>query len=90
MAEAGEFQRQVEIAVRALPPLLEEAFLLVVMEELPYPEAAAVLGLTVPALRMRVSRARQQLRNTLEPWLDAPSREAELPGNRASTRKGEL
>lgn len=49
-----------------LSPLLREAFVLRHVEELSYEEMAEVTGDGVSALKMRVARARQELRNRLE------------------------
>lgn len=53
-------------AVDRLPHRLREALLLIAAGELSVAEAAAVLDISQSALKMRVSRARQQLRAKLE------------------------
>lgn len=52
-------------ALDALPPLLREAFLLRHREELEYEEIAERTGAKVSAVKMRVMRAREQLRAAL-------------------------
>ncbi len=57
--------RDVRAALMALPDAHREAFLLKHVEELSYAEMAAVTGDRVPALKMRVKRAREQLQRLL-------------------------
>ena len=47
------------------------AFLLVRRAGLEYREAAAVIGISVPAFKMRVSRALERLTASLQPFLEA-------------------
>jgi RNA polymerase sigma-70 factor (ECF subfamily) len=54
-----------EWALVRVSPMLREAFLLRHVEELSYEEMVTVTGATVPALKMRVSRAREELRRLL-------------------------
>jgi|YNPNPStandDraft_1061719.scaffolds.fasta_scaffold46351_2 RNA polymerase sigma-70 factor (ECF subfamily) len=68
--EQRELQRQIETAIASLPSPLKTAFILVVMEGMAYRDAAEVLHLSVEALRMRVSRARQILREQLKRYLE--------------------
>jgi len=63
-------QRQVlrdtiERALGQLAPMLREAFLLKFVEELSYEEMATMTGASIPALKMRVSRGRSELRRLL-------------------------
>jgi RNA polymerase sigma-70 factor (ECF subfamily) len=53
-------------AVERLPAEQREAFLLKHVEELEYDEIAELTGASVPALKMRVKRACERLRNLLE------------------------
>lgn len=69
-AVLGEMTEQVVTAVDLLPDSLRAAFILVVMEDFTYREAADALTVSVEAVRMRVSRARRELRTTLKPYLD--------------------
>ena len=58
---ANEVQR----ALDALDPIIREPFILQYVEELSYPEIAALTGANVPALEMRVDRACARLRELL-------------------------
>ena len=58
-------------AIEALDAPLREAFLLKHVEELSYDEMRAVTGASVPALKMRVKRACDRLRNALRHPTDA-------------------
>ena len=51
-----------EQALGRLSPALREVILLVCVEEMPYAEAAAVLGVPVGTVMSRLSRAREHLR----------------------------
>jgi RNA polymerase sigma-70 factor (ECF subfamily) len=62
-AELGELVRW---ALGRLAPEYREAFLLKYVEELEYEEMAPLLGAGVSALKMRVKRARDQLRIILQ------------------------
>lgn len=57
---------RIEQALATLTPDLREAFLLKHMDELSYDEMAVVTGAGVSALKMRVKRACEQLRERLE------------------------
>jgi RNA polymerase sigma-70 factor (ECF subfamily) len=59
---------EIQRAVEALPPLLREAFLLRHVEELDYHAMVAVTGAGLSALRMRVKRACDLLRESLKEW----------------------
>lgn len=63
--ERVELQREIEAEIAALPTPLRVAFVLVVLEGMPYRDAAQILNLSIDAIRMRVSRARQILRERL-------------------------
>ena len=65
MDEAPELGR-IERALGTLTPDLREAFLLKYLEELSYEEMAELTGAGVSALKMRVKRACEQLRERLE------------------------
>jgi RNA polymerase sigma-70 factor (ECF subfamily) len=52
-------------ALAKVAPMLREAFLLKFVEELSYEEMADVTGASVPALKMRVLRARTELQRLL-------------------------
>jgi RNA polymerase sigma-70 factor, ECF subfamily len=61
LAARTELQR----ALDALPPTLREAFLLRHVEDMTYEDIAEVLDATVAGVKMRVSRAREALRQQL-------------------------
>jgi RNA polymerase sigma-70 factor (ECF subfamily) len=67
-----EIHRIVEEAIRSLPEIYREAFVLRDIEELSAEEAAEVLGITVPALKSRLLRARLMMRETLAEKLEEP------------------
>lgn len=58
---------ELEHALAQLPETLREAFLLRHVEDLSYDDMAVVLETTVAAVKMRVSRARDALRQQLQP-----------------------
>jgi RNA polymerase sigma-70 factor, ECF subfamily len=68
-AETGdhrEWRRAIEWALEQLPGDQREAFLLKHVEDLSYEEMQELTGARVPALKMRVFRAREALRRLLE------------------------
>jgi RNA polymerase sigma-70 factor, ECF subfamily len=65
-----ELHRIVEEAIRALPPIYREAFVLRDIEELSAEEAAEALGITVPALKSRLLRGRLMMRENLAGMLE--------------------
>lgn len=62
---AGEKERAVLAAVEALPPLMREAVVLRVLEELSFRELAEVLGVPLQTAATRVRRALAQVRERL-------------------------
>jgi RNA polymerase sigma-70 factor (ECF subfamily) len=60
-----------ERALLQLSEPLREAFVLHHVEQLPVAEVAQVLGAGESAIKMRLQRAREQLRSILEPELEA-------------------
>lgn len=67
-AEAREVHRRVLAAVESLPPPDRQATLLFYYEHLTVAEIAALLGITVPAVKVRLHRARKRLEARLQPW----------------------
>lgn len=67
-----EIHRFVEQAIQSLPEIYREAFVLRDVEELSAIEAAEALGITVPALKTRLLRARLMMRETLAEKLEEP------------------
>lgn len=65
-----EMSRILEQALAQLPDEYREVILLRDVESLTAPEAAEALGISVDALKSRLHRARQALRNTLRPVLE--------------------
>ncbi len=63
--ERADWDVTIRRALDQLAPALREAFLLKHVEELEYDEMAELTGAKVSALKMRVSRAREQLRSLL-------------------------
>lgn len=63
---AHETKMCIEEAIAALPDGLREAFLLRDVEGLSAEEAARRLGVSVPALKSRLHRARERLREALD------------------------
>lgn len=64
--EAGALDlRDLERALRRLPPEQREVLLLVALEELSYDEAARALGIPIGTVMSRLSRAREKLRAML-------------------------
>ena len=62
----GVIGERIEGALGMLPPEQREAFLLKYVEELSYEEISAITGVGVSALKMRVKRACDMLRDLLE------------------------
>jgi len=60
-------QAAVREALELLPPVLREVLLLCDAEELKYKDIAMVLGLPIGTVMSRISRARQALRQLLQP-----------------------
>jgi RNA polymerase sigma-70 factor (ECF subfamily) len=59
---SGEDEEFVQRVLNELDPLLREAFLLKYVEELSYEEMSVLTGAGVSALKMRVKRACERLR----------------------------
>jgi RNA polymerase sigma-70 factor (ECF subfamily) len=65
--ELGDQQlvRLLEREISRIPPLLRDVVILRDVQQLPMPDVAARLGLTVPAAKSRLGRARVELRARL-------------------------
>ena len=59
---SGEDEEFVQRVLNELDPLLREAFLLKYIEELSYEEMSVLTGAGISALKMRVKRACERLR----------------------------
>lgn len=68
---SAEGEEWVHRVLSELDPLLREAFLLKYLEELSYEEMSALTGVGVSALKMRVKRAADRLRERWESIKDA-------------------
>jgi RNA polymerase sigma-70 factor, ECF subfamily len=66
-----ELAEKVKEAVFSLPPLQREALVLFEYEGLALSEIASIVGTDVGAVKARLSRARERLRNTLRPYLNS-------------------
>ena len=64
--ERSDARERIENALGELPEAMREAFLLKHVEGRPYEDIAALLGVSVPALKMRVHRARAILKDLME------------------------
>ncbi len=65
-----ELALQVKQAVSSLPPLQREALVLFEYEGLAINEIASLVGADSGAVKARLHRARQRLRNALQPYLN--------------------
>lgn len=65
-AARAEVRSRIQGALAGLTPEQREAFVMYYQEGLSYEEIAAVMNLSVAALKMRVHRAREALRGLLE------------------------
>jgi RNA polymerase sigma-70 factor (ECF subfamily) len=61
-----ELEEVLQCSLARLPEKFRTALLLVQQQQMPYPEAAAALGMTENALRVLVHRARQLLKTEME------------------------
>jgi RNA polymerase sigma-70 factor (ECF subfamily) len=67
--ENSELREKLRAAIGSLPQGYKECVVLKDMEGLSYEQIAEVLGITTEAVRSRLARARQQLRQRLTPYL---------------------
>ena len=63
--DRSEIRRKIDRALSQLPDEQREAFVLKHVEGRSYPEMSDLLGVSVPALKMRVHRAREELQALL-------------------------
>lgn len=66
----SELEGAVDAAIQALPEKQRMAVVLRRFEELPYEEIASILGLSLPAVKSLLFRARAQLKQNLQRYLD--------------------
>lgn len=64
--ERDELRGLLDDALATLQPALREAFILKHVEGLAYEEMAVMMDVSIPALKMRVHRARQMLQDALQ------------------------
>jgi len=74
-----EVEQALERGIRALEPIYREVLLLRDVEGLTAPEVAEVLGLSVPAVKSRLHRARLSVRAHVAPLLGVPSESGAAP-----------
>lgn len=67
----SELEEAVDRAIQALPEKQRMAVILRRYEEMPYEEIAVVLSMSVPAVKSLLFRARTQLKESLQKYLDA-------------------
>ena len=65
VAERSEIREHIARALHSLPGIYREAFILRDVEQLSAAECAAMLGITVPAVKVRLHRARLLMRESL-------------------------
>ena len=58
--------RDLDAAIRRLPPDQREVLLLVALEDMSYAEAAAALGIPIGTVMSRLARAREKLRDLMQ------------------------
>jgi RNA polymerase sigma-70 factor (ECF subfamily) len=74
-AQRAEARRLMETAIEALPESLRVAYVLRELNELDTAETAAALGIPQGTVKVRLHRARRELRGSLEKQLDAARHE---------------
>jgi RNA polymerase sigma-70 factor (ECF subfamily) len=62
----GLMLRDLDLAIRRLPPDQREVLLLVALEDMSYDEAAGTLGIPIGTVMSRLARAREKLRAMLQ------------------------
>jgi RNA polymerase sigma-70 factor (ECF subfamily) len=67
----NELEEAVDAAIQALPEKQRMAVVLRRYEELPYEEIAGILDISLPAIKSLLFRARAQLKENLQHYLDA-------------------
>jgi RNA polymerase sigma-70 factor (ECF subfamily) len=67
----AELVAKVREAVADLPPLQREALVLFEYEGMPMSEIAMIVGSDVGAVKSRLHRGRERLRNSLAPYLNS-------------------
>ena len=70
LADRTELQATVQQALLAINERQRMAVLLAKFEQCSYEEIAAAMGITVPAVKSLLFRARDQLKEALQPYVD--------------------
>jgi len=70
LALSAELRRHIQAAVDALPELYREVFLIRDVEGLSTEETGELLGLSVPAVKTRLHRARLALRDAIDAYFE--------------------
>lgn len=70
IAQDHETHRLIDDAIARLPESYRDVYVLADVEELPNDEVAEALGLSVPAVKSRLHRARLLLRKALAPYFE--------------------
>ncbi len=70
--------RDLDAAIRRLPPEQREVLLLVALEEMSYDEAAGTLGIPIGTVMSRLARAREKLRAMLSGLPPAGSKQLKI------------
>ncbi len=70
--------RDLDVAIRRLPPDQREVLLLVALEEMSYEEAAGTLGIPIGTVMSRLARAREKLRAMLSGLPPAGSKQLNI------------
>jgi RNA polymerase sigma-70 factor (ECF subfamily) len=69
----GELRQHLERAIARLPKMYRDVFVLADVEGLANAEIGELLGLTLPAVKSRLHRARLMLRDAIAPYLENTS-----------------
>jgi RNA polymerase sigma-70 factor (ECF subfamily) len=77
----SELSQLLQREIRRIPPLLRKVFELREMDELPMPEVAERLGISIAAAKSRLLRARAELRERLTRYCDSRGLVALLGGS---------
>ena len=88
--ECSEWREEIHRALALLPSDQREAFLLKHVEELSYDEMAELTGVGVSALKMRVKRACDRMKELLRPPELVSARRSEDPPTPMRTQSGQL
>jgi len=64
----GELRDRLDRAIRRLPEFYRDVFILADVEQLPNADIGRLLGLSLPAVKSRLHRARLLLRDELQPY----------------------